>query len=693
MSASASFLTAVSVALSGIALGYLWGSGKFNPWNTFSRLFSGGTGTSRAGGKQGRGRAEDSRTPSVLLRRQVLSSLEKAFRVSKADLEIICDAFIKELSGGLVCSKHDLLEDATEEQKLAASTLPMLPSYVDRLPSGDESGVFLAVDFGGTHVRIIKVTMDENAMVMGEKQSSTGTLPSKFRLIQSKVIIPDELKHGSGYVLFDYIADGVVSFLQQHPIFSSNAQKRHATMPQHARSNKNSFTQTQHQKSPSFSSDDSPLIPLGFTFSFPVQQTALDRGTILRWNKDFKCDDVLEKDPVQLLQASLSKKGVSNVKVVALVNDTVGTLVAHAYEHPQAMIGLILGTGANACYIERYDRVTKMISKNKDAHLSHMVMNTEFGAFNPDAHTVANGTQRKRILPRTKYDEIVDKNSLNQGGQVYEKLISGYYMGEIVRLVLMELIEDGKLFSDATWKEIPEDQGKSQSRRNSSSDQFNSKYGILARPHTFDTSYMSRIERDHSTELADTKSVLEDTFEIYDTNPSDRQLVKFVCELVAIRSARLSAAIIAGIVAHLGLSKLLLHIRNPSLAPSTTLASPATLLHTPCSTSTHDNVVVAIDGSLFEFYPHYGNRMMDALRELFGARADSIQLSLAKDGSGLGAALIAALSVHKAHGTPLVDIESNKEPSDSDPNAQKEQSISFKAHTKSESQNQQSVLA
>lgn len=341
----------LTAALSGLAIGYLWGSGRIF---SLSAIFRWLAEHRQSSAKRASEDFVSLRPSSQLVRRQVQTLLEKAFRVTKSDLEIICDAFIKELATGLIVSRHDLPSDATEQQRQDASTLPMLPSYVDRLPSGDESGVFLAVDFGGTHVRIIKVIADDSGTP--DKQSQSNSVPSKLRLIQSKFIIPDDLKHGSGYVLFDYIADGISNFLKQHPIFSST-NSRHATMPHHSRTKTGS--PNAHQKTPSIS-EDPAFVPLGFTFSFPVQQTALDKGTILRWNKDFKCDDVLGKDPVKLLQASLQKKGITQVKVVALVNDTVGTLVAHAYEHPQAMVGLILGTGTNACYIEQYDRISKM---------------------------------------------------------------------------------------------------------------------------------------------------------------------------------------------------------------------------------------------------------------------------------------------------------------------------------------------
>ena len=110
--------------------------------------------------------------------------------------------------------------------------------------------------------------------------------------------------------------------------------------------------------------------------------------------------------------------------------------------------------------------------------------------------------------------------------------------------------------------------------------------------------------------MRDTKSLLEDILRIRNTSLSDRRLVKKVCELVGTRSARLSAAGVAAIVTKI---------------------------------NRHDACTVAIDGSLFEHYPHFGNRMRDALRDMLGITAENIVLEQARDGSGQGAAIIAAL--------------------------------------------------
>ena len=92
-------------------------------------------------------------------------------------------------------------------------------------------------------------------------------------------------------------------------------------------------------------------------------------------------------------------------------------------------------------------------------------------------------------LPRTKYDINVDESSNKPGEQAFEvstryenslaqplthifpkKLISGRYLGEIMRLVICELIDEGVLFlGQNTYK--------------------------LENPYVFDTAFLSLMER------------------------------------------------------------------------------------------------------------------------------------------------------------------------------------------------------
>lgn len=62
-------------------------------------------------------------------------------------------------------------------------------------------------------------------------------------------------------------------------------------------------------------------------------------------------------------------------------------------------------------------------------------MNTEWGAFSKE-------------LPLTEFDREMDAQSINPGEQIFEKTISGMYLGEIVRKVLLRMSEEERLFGN-----------------------------------------------------------------------------------------------------------------------------------------------------------------------------------------------------------------------------------------------------
>jgi len=49
-------------------------------------------------------------------------------------------------------------------------------------------------------------------------------------------------------------------------------------------------------------------------------------------------------------------------------------------------------------------------------------------------------------LPRTSYDIVIDETSNKPGEQAFEKMIAGLYLGEIFRLIMCEMIDEGVLF-------------------------------------------------------------------------------------------------------------------------------------------------------------------------------------------------------------------------------------------------------
>lgn len=59
------------------------------------------------------------------------------------------------------------------------------------------------------------------------------------------------------------------------------------------------------------------------------------------------------------------------MNVVALINDTVGTLMSCAYNDKNTVIGLILGTGTNACYFEKKDKI-ELLPELSDANNNYL---------------------------------------------------------------------------------------------------------------------------------------------------------------------------------------------------------------------------------------------------------------------------------------------------------------------------------
>ncbi|MCV4691595.1 hypothetical protein OFC38_36175, partial [Escherichia coli] len=68
-------------------------------------------------------------------------------------------------------------------------------------------------------------------------------------------------------------------------------------------------------------------MPLGFTFSFPCHQTNLDCGILISWTKGFKATDCEGHDVASLLRDAVKRREEFDLDVVAVVNDTVGTMM------------------------------------------------------------------------------------------------------------------------------------------------------------------------------------------------------------------------------------------------------------------------------------------------------------------------------------------------------------------------------
>ena len=358
------------------------------------------------------------------------------------------------------------------------------------------------------------------------------------------------------------------------------------------------------------------IFQLGFTFSFPVNQLGINKGTLIRWTKGFDIDDAIGKDVCELLQTEIDELHLP-VKVAALVNDTVGTLMARSYTSPGksgALLGGIFGTGTNGAYVEKLDRITKLATAEGgaayDKSAGNMRINAEWGSFDNSMN----------VLPNTIYDQELDKESVNPGLQMFEKRVSGMYLGEILRRVILTLIKDPKvqLFKD----------------ENSSSNDIHSTTNIaedsgLYRQWGIDTSLLSIAHEDQSAGYKITRQALDRELGIDAASAEDAEAIKVLAEAIGRRSARLSAVAIGAVVISAG-----------------NLTKSGDALDSE-EVGEDEIVDIGVDGSLVEYYPGFEDCIREAFREIseIGPAGERrIRIGIAKDGSGVGAALIALVA-------------------------------------------------
>lgn len=281
--------------------------------------------------------------------------------------------------------------------------------------------------------------------------------------------IPLEIMQGTGEELFDHIVQCIADFLDYMGLKGAS-------------------------------------LPLGFTFSFPCRQMSIDKGTLIGWTKGFKATDCEGEDVVDMLREAIKRRNEFDLDIVAVVNDTVGTMMTCGYEDPNCEIGLIAGTGSNMCYMEDMRNI-EMVEGDE----GKMCINTEWGGF---------GDNGCIDDIRTRYDMEVDEGSLNPGKQRYEKMTSGMYLGEIVRQILIDLTKQGLLF------------------RGQISERLRTR-GI------FETKFLSQIESDRLA-LLQVRTILQQLG--LDSTCEDSIVVKEVCGAVSRRAAQLCGAGLAAIV-------------------------------------------------------------------------------------------------------------------------------------------------
>uniref|UniRef100_A0A8C5GW61 Phosphotransferase n=1 Tax=Gouania willdenowi TaxID=441366 RepID=A0A8C5GW61_GOUWI len=403
------------------------------------------------------------------------------------------------------------------------ASVKMLPTYVCSTPEGSEVGDFLALDLGGTNFRVMLVKV-------GEDEEGSWKVETKNQMYS----IPEDAMTGTAEMVMH------VRFLGKTP----------------------------HQAQEASSG-------LYLLFSCAARGHR-QGGILLNWTKGFKASGAEGNNVVGLLRDAIKRRGDIEMDVVAMVNDTVATMISCYYEDRSCEVGIIVGTGCNACYMEEM-RTVELVEGDE----GRMCVNTEWGAFG------GNGELEDF---RLEYDRVVDEISINPGQQLYEKLISGKYMGELVRLVLVKLVNEDLLFNGEASEQ-------------------------LKTRGSFETRYVSQVESDSG----DRKQIYN-ILSSLGVLPSelDCDIVRLVCESVSTRSAHFCSAGLAGVI------NLMRERRSQEVL----------------------KITVGVDGSVYKLHPCFRDRFHKMVWEL--TPYCEITFIQSEEGSGRGAALISAVACKMA---------------------------------------------
>ncbi|KAI8936873.1 hypothetical protein NX059_006109 [Plenodomus lindquistii] len=426
--------------------------------------------------------------------------------------------------------------------KLQASDICMLPSYNDTLPTGLERGTYLALDVGGSTFRIALVELN------GQRPNA-----KNMRIIAMKSYnIDEKVRQRRGSQFFDWMAEKIQHALADPQLHRSTCTKS---------------------------------IAMGLAWSFPVEQTSIRSANLLDMGKGFRATEgLLGQDLSELIMAPCRKRNLP-VHMDSIINDSSATLLSRAYEDPSTRFAVILGTGFNISVHLPVSALAESKFKGYPRkwldEATHVLVNTECSMFG------------KNVFPTTRWDEQLNDAHMRPDFQPFEHMISGRYLGELVRLIVVEAVRTAGLFSG----EMPDQ---------------------LAEPYTLDTGTIAAMEMDNSKHLTHATALFQSKHPL--SKPAAYNDIQFVRQVSQLVSHRAAAFLATGIHA-----LWLLRTASEGLTPATV-----------------ERMSIGCNGSVIEKYPFFRELCQSHLDELTtasGAGTKSISLEIAVESAIYGAAV------------------------------------------------------
>ncbi|CAG8118025.1 unnamed protein product [Penicillium nalgiovense] len=299
-------------------------------------------------------------------------------------------------------------------KKLAAeSSEHFIPTALTRLPTGHETGRYLAVYFGLYYLRVAFIDLLGDQQVEGHARVR--------RTLEKAWPISEHLRKDHSIDLFTWIGDCIAEVVADR--LANPSEER------------------------------IDQITTGISFCLPIKQDSLDEAILMPTGKGLSLNSDLNLRQALLngyARHTYSTHGdemnmpakrrrlfsLPKLKVAVMINDTTATLASLAYSIPslpntRVVMGLIVGAGCNATVpmklADLHESKTKSIlEKHPDAQ--ETLISTEW-----TLSTAAASFDELGI--RTKWDLQLDKNCKKPGFQPMEYMVGGGYTGELVRIV------------------------------------------------------------------------------------------------------------------------------------------------------------------------------------------------------------------------------------------------------------------
>ncbi|XP_030375919.1 hexokinase type 1 [Scaptodrosophila lebanonensis] len=313
-------------------------------------------------------------------------------------------------------------------------------------------------------------------------------------------------------------------------------------------------------------------LPMGIAFTFSMKKLALDVGILVAWSRGFGAENAVGKNVVDLLRVAVAKHKDIAVNIVGIVNDAVGSLMALAWSYPDCKIGLIVGTFTNAAYVEETDNCQMF---EGDVTKPYMIINSDMARYGENAHL---------DFIRNEFDKALDLETNNPGYRLFEKCVSTLYIGELVRSVIVRLMRQGVIFKEHNLEYI----------------------GIRWK---MEMKSLIAIESDPPGVHTKCQEVM-DKFRMRNCLEKDLACVRYICEVITARSAKLVACGLACFIHKMDYAE----------------------------------ISVAVDGGVYRLHPTYSITLNKEALKLVNP-SNRFKIIVAEDSAGVGAAIVAGLAV------------------------------------------------